>query len=82
VRAAGEWGPQVVVSDIGLPGLDGYGVARELRRAPATAGAVLVAVTALAGEEVRRRARGSGFDYILTKPADPAALLQLLSVSG
>src|SRR4051794_10407331 len=45
MRMAREWRPEVVLCDIGLPGLDGYGVAGELRHDPATAGARLIAVT-------------------------------------
>jgi CheY-like chemotaxis protein len=78
VRAARQWGPDVVLCDLGLPGLDGFGVAGELREDPATAQARLIAVTAYGGEEADRRARESGFDLLLTKPGDPAALLQLL----
>ena len=78
VRAAEEWRPAVVVSDIGLPGLDGFGVARALRANPATAQARLIAVTGYGSEDDRRQARESGFDHLLTKPADPAALQQLL----
>jgi CheY-like chemotaxis protein len=79
VQAAGEWGPDVVVCDIGLPGLDGYGVAGELRRNPATAKARLIAVTGYGQEEDRRRARQAGFDHHLTKPVNPDALLELLA---
>ena len=79
VRAAVEWAPEVIISDIGLPGLDGYGVASELRRNPATANACLIAVTGYGSEEDRRRALESGFDHHLTKPADPAVLQRLLN---
>jgi CheY-like chemotaxis protein/nitrogen-specific signal transduction histidine kinase len=82
VRAAGEWRPDVVLCDIGLPGLDGYGVARELRRGPATARVRLIAVTGYGSEEDRRRARLAGFDHHLTKPVAPDALLPLLRKSA
>jgi two-component system CheB/CheR fusion protein len=78
VRAALDWRPDVVLCDIGLPGLDGYGVARELRRNPATAGLLLVAVTGYGREEDRLRSREAGFDHHLTKPVDPAELQPLL----
>jgi CheY-like chemotaxis protein len=81
VRLAKDWVPGVVLSDIGLPGLDGFGVARCLRRNPATAEARLVAITGYGSEETRRRARESGFDYCLTKPADPDELERLLAAS-
>ncbi len=78
VQKAHEAPPDVVVCDIGLPGLDGYGVARHLRSHPDTANARLIAVTGYGGEEDRRRSLESGFDYHLTKPADPDQLRQLL----
>jgi CheY-like chemotaxis protein len=79
VQAAAEWLPNIIVSDIGLPGLDGYGVARQLRSNPATAGVKLIAVTGYGGDDDRQRARESGFDYVITKPAQPAVLMELLS---
>jgi CheY-like chemotaxis protein len=77
VKAAHEWHPDTVFCDIGLPGLDGYGVATEVRRDPETAHACLVAVTGYGTDKDRERARRAGFDYHLTKPADPVTLLQL-----
>ncbi|MBY0228525.1 MAG: response regulator, partial [Gemmataceae bacterium] len=70
VRAAQEHRPEVVVCDIGLPGMDGYRVAQTLRGNPATAAARLIALTGYGQEEDRRRAREAGFDVHLTKPAD------------
>lgn len=82
VRAAGQWPPDVVLCDIGLPGLDGYGVARKLRGDPATATARLIAVTAYGEDEHRRRSHAAGFEHHLVKPVDPDALLRLLSRAG
>jgi signal transduction histidine kinase/CheY-like chemotaxis protein len=79
VQTAKEWRPDVILCDIGLPGLDGFGVARELRRHPATAKALLIAVTGYGGEEDRLRSREAGFDAHLTKPADPGELRELLA---
>jgi CheY-like chemotaxis protein len=80
VRLAHQWQPNVVLCDIGLPGgLDGFGVASELRQDPATANARLIAITGYGSDNDRERARRAGFDYHLTKPADPAALQQLLA---
>jgi PAS domain S-box-containing protein len=78
VRVAQEWSPDVVLCDIGLPGLDGYGVARQLRLHPATARVRLVALTGYGGDEDRRRSRQAGFDHHLTKPATPDDLVRLL----
>jgi CheY-like chemotaxis protein len=77
VKRADEQSPQVVLCDIGLPGLDGYGVARMLRRNPATARALLVAVTGYGQEDDRRRSKEAGFDYHFVKPVDPDVLRDL-----
>jgi PAS domain S-box-containing protein len=78
VQMARGWHPDVVLCDIGLPGLDGYGVAEELRHDPATANMQLIAVTGYGRDEDRRRARQAGFDHHLTKPVDPTVLRPLL----
>ena len=79
VILARQWRPNAVVCDIGLPDLDGFGVARALRLDPATADVFLIAMTAYGDEQTRDRARDSGFDAFLVKPADPQALLTLLA---
>ncbi len=79
VQKALAWKPDLVLSDIGLPGLDGFGVARELRRNPETARARLIAISGYTSDEDRRRSREAGFDHHLGKPADPAELRRLLS---
>jgi len=68
VAAARRSRPDVVLCDIGLPGLDGYGVARQLRETPELAGTFLVAITGYGKDEDRHRARAAGFDVHLTKP--------------
>jgi signal transduction histidine kinase len=82
VAAAVEFRPDVVISDIGLPGLDGYGVARQLRHHPATSRARLLAVTGYGSDEDRRRSREAGFDLHLTKPVPPEALVDVLRRRG
>jgi CheY-like chemotaxis protein len=79
VRAAQEWPPDAVLCDIGLPGLDGYGVAAALRGQPATAKARLIAITAYSSDEARRRSREVGFEKHFVKPVDPMVLLELLA---
>lgn len=69
----------VAVIDIGLPGMDGYELARRLRAAPATAAMRLIAVTGYGQEEDRRRALEAGFDAHLVKPAEPARLLDAIA---
>jgi PAS domain S-box-containing protein len=78
VQTAKAWRPDVVLCDIGLPGMDGYGVVRELRRHPATAQARMIAVTGYGSDQDRERSQEAGFDAHLTKPADPTALQALL----
>jgi CheY-like chemotaxis protein len=63
--------PQVVVLDIGLPGLDGYQIARQLRAQPHMRDALLIAVTGYGREEDRASAAAAGFDCHFVKPADP-----------
>ena len=63
--------PHVVVLDIGLPGLDGYAVARQLRERGDTNHVLLIALTGYGQKEDRQRASDSGFDYHFVKPADP-----------
>jgi len=63
--------PHVVVLDIGLPGLDGYAVARQLRARGDTNHVLLIALTGYGQKEDRRRAADAGFDYHYVKPADP-----------
>jgi signal transduction histidine kinase len=63
--------PHVVVLDIGLPGLDGYAVARQLRERGDTNHVLLIALTGYGQKEDRARAAAAGFDYHYVKPADP-----------
>lgn len=71
--------PDVVVCDIGLPGMDGFAVADALRKNGRLASARLIAVTGYGQEEDKRRALQAGFDAHLVKPADPHKLLALLA---
>ncbi|XYJ09572.1 PAS domain-containing hybrid sensor histidine kinase/response regulator [Telluria sp. B2] len=73
-RTAGD----VYLLDIGLPGMDGFELARRLRRDARTAQAVLVAVTGYGGEEARRRAIEAGFDHHFVKPVKGGELRLLL----
>jgi CheY-like chemotaxis protein len=82
VQAAEQYQPDVVLCDIGLPGLDGYGVARKLRDNSTTATARLIAVTAYGHDEDRRRSHEAGFEQHLVKPVDPDALQRVLNCSA
>ena len=78
--AVGEFGPDLVLLDLGLPGMDGYQVARRLRADPSTAGLTLVALSGYGQEEDVRRCRDAGFDDHAVKPVDFDRLRQLLRV--
>jgi CheY-like chemotaxis protein len=72
--------PDVILLDLGLPGMDGFEVARTVRRLPGGGASVLiVAVTAFRGEEHQRQAREAGFDKYLMKPVDIDTLRQILA---
>ncbi len=79
LRVAREHNPAVAIVDIGLPGIDGYEVARRMRAEPATRDMVLVALTGYGQEEDRRRALDAGFDDHLVKPADPRRILAAIA---
>jgi signal transduction histidine kinase/ActR/RegA family two-component response regulator len=81
IESVRRFRPEVVLMDIGLPGMDGYEVARQIRAdAELAAGIILLAaVTGYAEDEARRRSREAGFDQHLVKPVDPDALLALLA---
>jgi PAS domain S-box-containing protein len=79
IEMAQEFQPQVVFLDIGLPGMNGYEVARKLRELPGMDRAFLVALTGWGTREDRERSSEAGFDHHLTKPADMNAVETLLS---
>lgn len=72
--AARAYVPDLMLIDIGLPGMDGYEVARRMRRDPALKDVVLVALTGYGRDEDKERAMSAGFDYHLAKPVDLDAL--------
>jgi two-component system CheB/CheR fusion protein len=71
--------PDVVLLDIGMPGMSGYEVAQRMRQIPELRDAVMVAQTGWGQEEDRRRTAEAGFEAHLVKPIDPAALEELMS---
>jgi len=79
VDAAGEFRPDVIVLDIGLPKLNGYEACRRIREQPGGKGVVLIAITGWGQDEDRRRSRVAGFDHHMVKPVDPQALMNLLA---
>jgi CheY-like chemotaxis protein len=73
--------PDVVLLDIGLPGLDGFEVARQLRGQADADGMLLVAVSGYGQEADRRRAREAGFDHHLVKPVELGELGRILALA-
>ena len=69
----------VIVSDIGMPGMNGYELARALREIPEYSAIPMIAVTGFSMYDDRERALAAGFNTHLSKPIDPLALTQALS---
>lgn len=82
LEAALDFRPDVVLLDIGLPGLNGFEVARRLRQQPALRKAVLVAMTGYGRESDRQRSQEAGFDHHLVKPGDFGKVLQILAAAS
>ena len=80
VESAKAFEPQIAFLDIGMPRMDGYEAARRIR-AELGRRVILVALTGWGQEQDQRRAYTSGFDYHLTKPAEPEALESLISAA-
>lgn len=78
LAVAEDFRPDAILLDIGLPGMNGYEVAEQLRRTPSTRGTLLIAVTGYGQPEDRSRARAAGFDHHVVKPVEPETLQALL----
>jgi CheY-like chemotaxis protein len=70
--------PDVILVDLGLPGIDGYAVARAVRSSPEGNAILLVAITGYGTSNDRRRAKDAGFDAHLTKPVSSRELAEVL----
>jgi len=79
LEAALDYRPNVVLLDIGLPGLNGFEVAKQLRQQPVLQNAVLVAMTGYGGVNDFQRSFDAGFDHHLVKPGDFGKVLQILT---
>ena len=78
VKIAQEYVPDVVLLDIGLPGLNGYEVARQIRKQPSLRNVVLVALTGYGQESDKQASTEAGFNHHLIKPARIAEIRQIL----
>jgi len=80
IEAALAFRPQALILDLGLPGLDGYHVARRLRQEPSVQSALFVALSGYGRDEDQRRSSEAGFDHHFIKPVDVNCLLEVLSI--
>jgi len=79
IGAVQEFRPDLVVLDVGMPGLSGLDACRQIRAQPWGARLLMIAVTGWGQEQDRRQALAAGFDHHLTKPVNPDQLLALCS---
>ena len=79
LEAALDYRPDVVLLDIGLPGLDGFEVAKRMRQQPILQNVVLVAMTGYGQESDRQRSQEAGFDHHLVKPANFEKVQEILA---
>jgi CheY-like chemotaxis protein len=79
VDLAEAFRPDLIVLDIGMPGLDGYEVCRRIRQHSWGRAAVIAALTGWSRDEDRDRSEQAGFDHFLVKPVDPKALENLIA---
>ena len=83
LQAALEYRPHVVLLGIGMPGMDGYAVAKQLREQPVLANVVVLAMTGYGELLARQRSREAGFNHHLVKPADFTKVQEILAgISG
>ena len=76
-----DFTPDVVILDIGLPGMDGFEVAREMRTRAVTKTALLIALTGYGADSDKQKARDAGFDHHLVKPVSFTAIETVIAAS-
>ena len=79
LRIARDFQPHLILSDIGLPGMDGYQLAPELRRATGQRKLILAAATGYGLASDKQKAREAGFDYHMVKPLDADMLIDFVA---
>jgi len=79
LKVAQEFQPEVVLSDISLPQMDGYELARQLRQLPGMDKSLLIAITGHGHDDDRQRSSEAGFDQHLLKPVSPDVLAEIMS---
>jgi len=80
LQLAHTFQPEVIVLDIGLPGLNGFQVAQRLRAQPDMKNVALIAMTGYGQEADRQRSKEAGFDFHLVKPVEPQKLQELIAM--
>ena len=78
IETAKNFLPNVVLLDIGLPGMNGYEICQAMRKLPALKNSIFIAQTGWGQKEHRERTKEAGFDYHLVKPVDIKALTNIL----
>jgi two-component system CheB/CheR fusion protein len=78
VETAPEFKPDIIVCDIGMPGMDGYETCRRLRQVPDLEKVLIAAVSGYGNEDDRRKSQAAGFDRHLVKPIGRATLVELV----
>jgi CheY-like chemotaxis protein len=81
-RLAAEFGAEVAVLDIGMPGLDGYELAVQMREHLGSSSPQMIALTGYGRPEDRQRILAAGFAAHLVKPVDPSKLLQVIAAAA
>ena len=71
--------PEVILLDIGLPGMDGYAVARQLRQEDCCRDTLIIGISGYGDQKAREQARQAGFDHLLVKPVDIAVVTELIA---
>jgi two-component system CheB/CheR fusion protein len=79
IQAVEVYVPDLVLLDLGMPGMDGFEVSRQLRKTPGLEHTVLAALTGWGQDDHRKKTASAGFDHHLTKPLEPQALEILLA---
>jgi CheY-like chemotaxis protein len=79
IDMAAQFRPDLIVLDIGMPGLDGYEVCRRIRQQDWGQSIVIAALTGWTRDEDRDRSEQAGFDHYLVKPVDPKLLEDLVA---
>ncbi len=79
LEAVRNFHPDLVILDIGLPGMSGYDVARQIRSDPANKELLITALTGYGQAEDRQRSHDAGFNFHITKPLGPELLAALVA---